>query len=266
MDELEGSQETGTSQPAGTQETGTSAETGETGGKPESLDKGTTDEPFYDPKDLPPELQQHFKRMQRSFTKKMQAAKSLEQKARMVDEFYRDPTGNLQRMASQYGYTLAQPGQNSQTGGQGKTAQEWQPKNWQDVVDKIKGEASQDAEKNILGKLSPVFNEVLTIKRGQIETVLDEAYPSWREHEDEMSALVTQHPTLANNPELLVKLVMPQEEIEGKAMQKALKKLNAKREAGKVGGGSPVKPITAKSGGKMSFNDAYEAAKKSIAG
>lgn len=70
---------------------------------------GSTEETFIDPKDLPPELMPHFKRMQRSFTKRMQESKDLRGKAELVDRFYADPAYAeqvMQQRASQLGYSM----------------------------------------------------------------------------------------------------------------------------------------------------------------
>ena len=253
---------TETSQTAGTEETQTAGTEG-TGGKAVSKETSNTDEPFIDPKELPAELQGHFKRMQRSFTKKMQSAKGFEQKAKMVDEFYRDPVGSMQRLAQQYGYQIIPPGQNSARG-EPEQGKEWRPQNWGEVEERISSKAKQIAEKDIMDRLGPVFNEVMAIKRNHIETILDDEYPAWREHEDEMASLVQAHPTLANDPEKLVRLVIPKEEIEGRAMQKALKKLNDKREAGKIGSGSPAKSTETKSGKKLTFAESVEEARRTL--
>lgn|SRR3990167_1991047 len=251
-------EETETLPTAGTQETET-AGTKETGVEPVK-----TEETFIDPKDLPPDMLPHFKRMQRSFTKRVEQAKSYEQKARMVDDFYRDPVTNIKRFAQQYGLEVVPAGQNTQQGGSDTNWDKNPPKSWEEVEKKITERAEERATASLLNKLAPVFNDVYQVKRTQIENVLDEAYPSWREHEEEMGILLQQHPTLQNDPEKLVRLVMPKEEIEGRAMQKALKKLKDKGEAGKVGGGSQPKPVVTKQNKAGSFADAVNAAKKEL--
>ncbi len=81
-------------------------------GEPGATDEGTAltdpapppadpaEEPFMDPADMPPEVQAHFRRMQASFTKRMQGMrekeKSLGDKATMVDKFWNDPAYALQ--------------------------------------------------------------------------------------------------------------------------------------------------------------------------
>ena len=246
-------------QPEGTEETTVS----KSASPDNKVIKDTTDEHFIDPKDLPEELQPHFKRMQRSFTKKMQSVNEYKTKAQMVDDFNRDPVGMMSRLATQYGYTLSKPGQNSQTGGQ--DTKEWQPQTWNEVIEKATETAKKQATEEILGKLGPVFDEVRNVKKSKIESILDEEVPEWREYEDDMSELLSTHPTLANDPEKLVRLAVPKEVIEGRAMQKALKRMKDKAEAAKVGGGSSNQPVETKPKGKLTFAESVEAAKKQLA-
>jgi len=83
------------------------------------------EEHFFDPAQLAPELQQQFKQMQASFTKRMQGFRAKEkdlagvtEKAALVDRFYQDPAYALQiiqQIAPQLGLTLGRgqgtPGQ-----------------------------------------------------------------------------------------------------------------------------------------------------------
>ena len=253
------------SQTEGTQATPeTKGTEGTTAVKSESPKQDTTEETFTDPKDLPEELQSHFKRMQKSFTKKMQSVKQIADKAKMVDDFNRDPVGTMSKLAQQYGYTLSKPGQNSETGGQGTT--DWQPKTWDEVEQKIAEKAKKEAAQEILEKLGPVFDEVRNVKKSKIESILDEEVPEWREYEEDMVSMLSVHPTLANDPERLVRLAVPKEVIEGRAMQKALQRMKEKGEAAKLGGGSKVKqPVEAKVGKKLSFSESVDEAKRILA-
>lgn len=78
---------------------------------------GEQQETFFDPSQLAPELEQQFKQMQASFTKRMQGFRAKEkelagvtEKAALVDRFYKDPAYALQVMnqiAPQLGVTLS---------------------------------------------------------------------------------------------------------------------------------------------------------------
>ncbi len=64
---------------------------------------------FYDPNDLPEELKPHWKKMQGTFTKKMQGIKSIREKSDMVDKFNTDPEYArqiIQQRAAAIGLTL----------------------------------------------------------------------------------------------------------------------------------------------------------------
>jgi hypothetical protein len=73
-----------------------------------------SEETFFDPAQLAPELQEQWKRMQASFTKARQkdreSARQAADKAAMVDKFYNDPSYArqvLEQLAPQLGYTLS---------------------------------------------------------------------------------------------------------------------------------------------------------------
>ena len=89
---------------------------------------------------------------------------------------------------------------------------------------------------------------------------------SWREYEDAMTKNLAEHPTLARNPAMLYRMSVPQEILESRATQRALKKMEAKGQSSKVAASSTVKQKESDiSNKKMSFTEAVEAAKRQIA-
>lgn len=228
-------------------------------------DTGSQEDSFFDPRSIAdkPELQAAYKQMQRAYTKKMQNISEQKQKIEAYDAFYQDPISQVQRIAKQYGYSLtraeAADVANSQQN-QNNQQQNWQPQSWDDVMER----ATQIAEQRIMEKMNPVFSEVQNIRKQSIESQLSEIDPTWQQYEDQMKTNLGKHPTLATDPAMLYRLSVPQDVLESRATQAALKKLEAKGQSANVSGSStttrqpqgglPDKPV--------SFQDAVAAAKK----
>jgi len=208
-----------------------------------------TEESFYpDPHTIPEDLKPYYKGMQGAFTKKMQSFKAQADKIAAYDAFNQNPRAALERMAGQYGLSIQDVK---------KAAEAFDPQNWDDVTSQI--------TKNVVAQLQPMMAEVQGVKQASIEAQLDEAMPDWRVYEAEMSSALTEHPTLANDPVKLLKLTVPDNVLEAKAVQAAMRKLEAKGKAAGVssGGTTPqgVKDATAIPD-KPTFQQAYERAKK----
>lgn len=226
--------------------------------------KGTpepSEDTFFDPASIKgkPELEAAYKNMQRAFSKKMEAIKADRKKIDAYDSFTRDPITNMQNMANRYGFQLTraeaakaiqdnqQPSQNPQT--------------WDDVYKT----AEQRAYDRVLQTLSPVINEVQSLRKSNLEKMLDDSCPDWREYEDEMTSTLRQHPTLVSDPVKLYTLSVPPEVLESRATQKALKKLESKVK-GTSAGASTTKNKTLGDvpDKKLSFNEAVEFAKNKL--
>ena len=90
----------------------------------------------------------------------------------------------------------------------------------------------------VLGELNPYLNRVQELTKTNLEKMLDENAPDWRQYEDEMKGNLQKHPSLVNDPVTLYKISVPSEVQESAAMQKAIKKLEAKTKGSQVGGSS----------------------------
>jgi len=216
---------------------------------------GAAEDSFFDPKDLDPALMPAYKQMQRAFGKKMEQIKADRQKIDAYDAFNKDPITQIQAIASQMGYKLTRAdAQAAMEGNQGP----WEPQTWDEVMSK--------AEERIMQRLSPVFTELQNTKKQNIEKMLDDSCPDWRQYEDEMTTLLHEHPTLAKDPAKLYALAVPSEVLETRATQAAIKKLQSKVNSSNVGGTSTTKPQAATLPDKsMSFNDAVAFAKARLA-
>lgn len=249
-----------------TQETVDTEATGQVTATPESQPDETT---FFDPKEVPEELQPAYKQMQRAFTKKTQDLAKHRKKVEAYDAFERDPVNTLQRIAGQMGYSLtraeAQAMHNQNQAQAGEDLSNWQPQTWQEVLQKAEERAIARVRQEQQSQLEPVLNEVKGLRRNQIEKVLDDEVPEWRQYEDEMSTLLQDHPSLVKDPVRLARLAIPDEVWQSKAMQAAMKRLQSKANSAQPSAGSTTrKEPSAKPKGNLTFQEAYEAAKKEL--
>ncbi len=282
MAEAEAGATTGTGTAAGTtgaapQGTGTSAPAPKVGdGQPGQVsgagttgkqDPGTTqpaEETFFDPKSVPPELMPAYKEMQKAFSKKTEFISKAKQKIEAYDAFSRDPVGQIQQMAQRLGYKLTRAEAAAvKENAEATPGNEWEPKNWNEVTEKI----GQAVQSKLLEQLSPVISQVQEMRKSNIEKLLDDSAPDWRQYEDDMKANLQSHPSLVNDPVKLYRLSVPQEVLESRATQAALKKLESKVKGAQVGGTSTTTKHQAAGFGEkpLSFNEAVQAAKASLA-
>lgn len=212
-------------------------------------------------KNLPDDLQKQAnalrKSLQGSYTKKAQQIAQERQKVEAYDAFSRDPLGQLTQMAQRMGYKLVGGQSQEQPAGSN-----WEPQTWDEVLNK----AETLAEQRIMQKLQPLLGEFQNIRKASIETQLAEIDPGWQQYEDAMMDNLQMHPTLAKDPAKLYRMSVPQEVLESRATQRALKKLESKVESGKVSGGSTTTktPKTGMPDGPISFQQAVELAKKKM--
>lgn len=240
-------------------QTGASAE----GDSATTAKKAVQEDVFFDPKDLPAELQPHWKRMQASFTKKMQGISQHRGKIDAYDAFERDPVGTMQQIAGRMGYQLtraeaAAAAKAAQTGGTSADINDWQPQSWQEVMDKL----GEQIMGRVQQSMAPMFQGIQKVTAQNIEKELDAVDVNWRVYEDEMKAALRDHPSLVNDVSKLYRLSVPEEVLNSRAVQAALKKLEGKAQAASVhGGGTTVKtqPITKPAG---SFEEAVEQARE----
>jgi hypothetical protein len=200
----------------------------------------------------------------------MEAIKANRQKIDAYDNFSKDPVTQLQTMASRLGYKLTRAeaaaavkeGEGAAATGDG----EWQPQSWNEVFQKAAEILAPKMREDFIKEFQPLVNEFQATKKMNVEKLLDDSCPDWRQYEEEMTSLLSDHPTLAKDPVKLYRLALPPEVLETRATQAALKKLQGKVDASKVSGTSTTKATEAALPDKaMSFEEAVEAARKSLA-
>jgi hypothetical protein len=239
---------------------------GQSGGEKGTTVKGTQEETtFFDPKDLDPSLVPAYKNMQKAFTQRMQEAAKHKHKVEAYDSFERDPVGTMQAMAQRMGFQLtrAEAAQQLRDQQQGQNQQPWEPKSWDEVLNRAKDMAKRE----LFQEMGPMVNEVKNLRKSALEAFLDSNAPDWREHEDSMMQNLKAHPTLVNDPIKLYRLSVPPEVLEGRATQKALKKMEEKVKGAQIGGGSSTtrKAPLGLPDKSLSFDEAVKFAKAKLA-
>lgn len=209
-------------------------------------------ESFFDPNSIrdKPELMSAYKQMQAAFTKRMQETGQHRSKIEAYDRFNSDPIGTMQQIAASMGYKLVAPGN--------EQPKDWNPQSWDDVM--------SEAEKRVLKKMAPVYNELRDLKKQSVEGYLDGKYADWRTYEDDMLKTLQSHPSLASDPDALYRLSVPSEVWEARAAKAAMAKLQSRSEAAQVAGGTKTnRQTTQQPSGPLSFDQAVEAARKRVA-
>ena len=235
---------------AGLQETET------TGDELQQTNTGTAPEDtFFDPSSLgdDPNLNAAYKQMQGAWTKRMQEASALQKRYEgrdddlvLVDQFKKDPVSVIKHMAGQYGLNIAEQ------------SQEFNPQNWNDVIKTAEDRAYQ----RLRQEMGPVMQDLHNVKKQSIESYMDGKYPDWRHYESKMTQLVTAHPSLASDPDLIYKMAVPDDIIQKRANQAALNKLKGQAESAQMTGKTTTSrtPLSPKMAG--SFHEAYLMAKE----
>ena len=222
------------------------------------------DEVFFDPKDLPKELLPYHKQLQSAFTKKTQAIKQDRDKIEAYDAFMQDIPGNLQRAAQQYGFKMVPSQANPpQAGVEGTQpfGPDWQPQSYGELYQAFSERLFTDLNQ----RFGPVFQNVERLATTNVERQLSEIDPDWKIYEDDMTANLKQHPTLAHDISKLYKMSVPDEVLNSRAVQAALKKMEEKAKSAKIQGKGTAAPTKRPGGGKMSFQESIDAAKQTLA-
>jgi hypothetical protein len=277
---------TGTGTPEG-QASAVTPGTGTTGAAPKGgegqpgkvADAGTTgqtpgtqqpdEDTFFDPKELDPKLIPAYKNLQKAWTKKTEALAKDRAKVDAYNNFERDPIGTMQNMAARMGYRLtpAQAAAAAAEAQAGAVPDNWEPKTWGEVISKMGEMLSPQIKQGLMKELSPILSEVTELRKSNIEKMLDDNVPDWRQYEDQMKDTLRTHPTLVSDPVKLYRLSVPEEVLESRATQKALAKLESKvKGAGSPGTSTTTRHQATNIGDKaMTFQQAVEFAKADLA-
>lgn len=219
-----------------------------------------TGEPSFDPNAIPAELLPAYKQMQADYTRKTQALAQHRQKIDAYDQFMRDPVGSLQQLASQYGLQITRAQAAQMVAAGEHESQQWEPQTWDEVISR----AEERAEQRVLQRLSPYIGQMQSVAAKTVEQQLNGLDPQWRTYEAEMSRLLQNHPSLAQDVGALYRLAVPSEVIEAKAMQTVLKKYEEKAKHAQVTQQGTAPRSSPASPKIKSFEEAYADAKRKI--
>jgi len=220
---------------------------------------GPSEESFFDVKDIEhdPNLMSAYKQMQASFTKSKQSFADGRQKIEAYDQFSANPVATMEQLARQYGYSLVK-GTAAPTDGAGE---QWQPKTWDDVMERATTLADKKAEE----KYSGMMNEVKGLKQKNVETFLDANYSDWRLHEDKMIENLSLYPAMANDPDALYRLSVPPELLKSRATKAALAQLTGSNESAQVSGTEKSRVTSHEPSGPLTIDQAVVVARQRLA-
>lgn len=231
---------------------------------PASTGTTATEAPtFFDPKSIQdkPELMAAYNEMRAAYTKKTQALSQDRSKVEAYDAFMRDPVGQLRAMATQYGLEIGPTGQR-QLGHEGQDKAAWEPQSWDDVM----ARAKQEVINELRPQLEPVFKNMQQVTASNIEKQLDSIDPQWRLYEDDMRANMQEHPSLVKDVAKLYRLSVPEEVLNSRATQAAMKKFEEKAKSAQVHGNQGTTKTATVPKKAANFSDAVAQAKAELAG
>ena len=135
---------------------------------------------FMNPNEVPPELKEAFKRMQRSFTKAMQKLAGEREKVELAEKILENPDKAIEIIAEATGRKL------------NEQRDEY-------VDDETANYVKNIAVEAIKPLLNQLGSEVAQLKVSLVQTYLDNQYPDWYLYENEMAELLQKHPSLGND-------------------------------------------------------------------
>jgi hypothetical protein len=231
-----------------TETTGQSAGQSETSVQTTVNGTEQTGESFFDYESVKgkPELEAAYKEMQRAFSKKTEGIKGSADKISQYDQFMANPVETMQRLATQYGYQMVQ-GQAQADDGTPKQYNNW---------DEVKADFKESIRAEVMDELKPVFGELQTIKKQNVEQTLDNSHPDWRTYEDSMLKTLQAHPSLVGDPDMLYRMSVPEEVLNARATKAALAKINGTTSNTVQGQSTTTQQVTK----KPKFNSINEAA------
>jgi len=225
---------------------------------------------FFDPKDLPEEVVPYYKQLQAAYTKKTQTLAKQREKVEAYDAFMTDPVTSLKRAAEQYGMRLvgnAEPNAptNAPTSGEG-FGQDWQPQTWDEVFKAFAPRIISEINNTLQTTFKPVMDNLKTLTTTNVGRQLSEIDSNWKFYEDEMTESLKAHPTLANDVAKLYRISVPEEVLNARATQAALKNFEGKAASAKIQGKSSIRSATSSPLNKIrTFDEAVQFAREEIA-
>ncbi len=248
-------------EPAGTTAPATNGQApGQTVAPTQTTGNGTgqSGESFFDYETIKdsPELVEHYKNMQRAFGEKNETFKAGADKIRQFDEFTANPVDAMRQLATQYGYQMVQGQPAAADDGKPRTYNSWE---------EVEAAADERADKRFQEKFGPMFSEMQTMKKQNVEQALDNSFPDWRTYEDSMMENLQAHPTLVNDHEKLYQMSVPASVLTARATKAALAQIHGTNQSGTVQGQSTTTQQTTGPKAATSFDEAVVIARATLA-
>lgn len=144
---------------------------------------------FVDPRQLPKELQPHWKKMQASYTRKMQGLKESKDKADLYDQIMSDPENIVFKLAEKAGLRVVRE----------ESKEDEIPEGGDSALAFIR----KEIKKAIESELGPVRVDQKQLKVTQSMDYLDKNFPDWKLYDDIMTDIVKKHPSMSEDLDLL---------------------------------------------------------------
>ncbi len=211
------------------------------------------------------ELEEERKNLLRSYTEKMKEVAGLRLKARLVDAIEANPEETLLELARRFNVKLPKEEEKKPLSGISLSA----PKVDEDLpsyigraIQEIVPQAVEEAMGKTLQSLKGEKGKEY-VKESEIQGILDyldSKYSDWGLYEKEMANLALRHPTLARDPDELYRLAKVSS-LDTRKIAKS-KKERGRKKVQRSGERSSKPVLTTAKGKKLSFNEAWELAKR----
>lgn len=241
------------------------------------------EEETYLVEEVPKELEEERKQLHRVYMGRLKELAGVRSKAALIDQINQDPERVLPELARRFGVQLGeQGGQEDKSTG----APKFEPKvNQQPGPDESMAAYIQRLISESISGLPEFIQQSIThatrglqapqqagaqrpsgpitVSQDQVIQYLDANHSDWPMYEKEMVELVTKYPGYAANPADLYKQAKANHEAGKTASAKVAKKQQGKKGVARA---KPRKATSARPKGRTTFDEAWDAAKKDLAG
>lgn len=210
-----------------------------------------------------PELRAEYKEMQRDFSQKYKDVGSLRIKANLIDAIERNPEATLRDLAQRFGVNLTAE-QSSDGEFKFENIEALKDESLPDYIQRVLQANLKGLGESLKPKAPPPQRQTQVPNNDQFVAdslrYLDGKYADWGMYEEKMIELITKHPSYMNDLDGLYDIAKA---ASGNPKVAAAKK-NRGRKGGKTRTGSKSSKVvvTSSRGKVMSFNEAWDKAKR----
>lgn len=236
-----------------------SEDTGDSDSDNEGQSSDADGEVFYDASKVAPELRPSFKKMQATFTRRMQQASAAIEKAAAMDRLLEDPDFHelyLNRDTNNRGGgSRHTDDEDDDSGNEDSDIKTLTPKTLQKLIDQgIERATHKVRQENVAERTRQQYREsAIAFKK---------AHPDWQDYAHEMRAIFERNPRLSYEEAYFLAKRNEIEDENKQATNASKKRANSARKPNGLG----VRDVETKSqkGKKISFRDSWEQAKKKL--